>query len=211
MAFIVFEGLDGAGKSTLIEALKEKLDQKTLEYISTREPGGTPLAEKLRQLLLHEEDDAPVSRAELLMYEAARAQHVDTVIRPALQNNQWVICDRFTASTYAFQKGGRDLDANQIHWLNNYATNGLKPDLNVLLDLSVETSKQRMEQRVQETGVEKDRFEKEEQDFHNRVRQAYLDLANNEASRWLVLDASKTREELKSSFLLALSERGFIE
>jgi dTMP kinase len=209
MAFIVFEGLDGAGKSSLIETLKKKLEDQKLDYIFTREPGGTPLAEELRNIILRDEEDkeAPVSRCELLLYEAARAQHVEKVIRPALENKKWIICDRFTASTYAFQKGGRDLHTDDILWLNNFATSDVKPDLQILLDLPVEVSKQRMEKRVQETGVKKDRFEKEKQDFHQKVRDAYLEIAKSDEKNWIILDATKSPKEVQNDFLMALKER----
>lgn len=210
MAFIVFEGLDGAGKSTLIEALKEQLDLNKLDYIMTREPGGTPLAEELREIIIRDADETPVARAEILLYEAVRAQHVDMKIKPALLKKQWVICDRFTASTYAFQKGGRDLPNEQIHWLNNFATEGLEPDMNVLLDLPVEVSKARMENRVNETGIDKDRFEKEESDFHTRVRNAYLELSDQNKEKWIVLNATLSREELKKQFVSELKSRGIL-
>ena len=212
MAFIVFEGLDGAGKSSLIETLKKKLEDQQLDYIFTREPGGTPLAEELRNIILRDEADkeAPVSRCELLLYEAARAQHVEKVIRPALSQNKWIICDRFTASTYAFQKGGRDLSSEDIHWLNDFATNDVKPDIQILLDLPVEVSKERMEKRVQETGVKKDRFEKEQQEFHQKVRDAYLETARSNLNNWIILDATKSPQEVQEDFLKALKERNLI-
>ena len=172
MAFIVFEGLDGAGKSSLIEGLKQRLLDMQQDFVFTREPGGTPLAEELREIILRNEGEAPCPRAELLLYEAARAQHVNKFIKPSLDENKWVICDRFTASTFAFQKGGRSLNETDIHWLNSFATDGLKADISILLDLPVEVSKQRTNQRVEATGVEKDRFELEADDFHQKVRKA---------------------------------------
>jgi dTMP kinase len=204
MKFIVFEGLDGAGKSTLIEALKLEVQTKGQTALLTREPGGSALGDEIRELLLRTRGEAPVPRAELLLYQAARAQHVDTKIRPALKRGEWVLCDRYTASSVAFQAGGRQLPRTDIDWLNNYATDGCVPDLWVLLDLSTEEASRRMK------GRELDRFEKEAQDFHERVRQAYLGLAKEQKSNWLVLDASEDRETLRQKLLQALRERGWL-
>ncbi|MFK8137611.1 MAG: dTMP kinase [Bdellovibrionales bacterium] len=209
MSFIVFEGIDGAGKSSLMKTLKTVLSQKNISFIETREPGGTPLAEELRELIIQVRSDSPTPRAELLMYAAARAQHVDKLIQPKLDEGQWVISDRFTGSTCAFQKGGRNLSESDIQWLNSYATNGLKPDLNILLDLSVEESENRRKKRVEETGVEQDRFEQEQKDFHQRVRDAYLNLAKVE-SNWLVLNASLSQEKLAEEMISQLERRGIL-
>ena len=210
MAFIVFEGLDGAGKSSLIQNLQHKLDRNRIRYILTREPGGTPLAEQLRELLIWDGGDTPVERTELLLYGAIRAQHVERKIKPALKDDYWVLCDRFTGSTYAFQKGGRGLKADDIHWLNQYATDGLEPDLNVLLDLPVEVSLKRMQERAQSSGVGKDRFEMEKSSFHQRVRDAYLELANEKPEKWLVLNADQNREKILADFASAMKERGLL-
>lgn len=207
MAFIAFEGLDGAGKSSLVASLKQQLTERNIAFIFTREPGGTALAEEIRHLLLRTEGEGPVARAELLLYQAARAQHVDLCIAPALAQQQWVLCDRFTGSTYAFQKGGRDLSAEDILWLNRFATAGLEPDLNVLLDLPVSESLARMQKRVEHTGVEKDRFEQEHSQFHERVRRAYLELAQKSPRQWLVLDAMQSPEQLAEGFLKAMMDR----
>ena len=147
MAFIVFEGLDGSGKSTLMRNLSDHLRSQQKNFIMTREPGGTPLAEDIRNLLLRREGEAPVARTEVLLYQASRAQHVDQVIEPALKDGKWVLCDRFYASTVAFQCFARGLDRKQIDFLNMYATNNRIPDLTVLLDLPVQESLSRIEQR----------------------------------------------------------------
>lgn len=147
MAFLVFEGLDGAGKSTLISGVENHLKALGQKVHLTREPGGTPLGEEIRQQLLRVEGDTPVPRAEMLLYEAARAQHVDRVIRPGLAEGKWILCDRFAPSTVAFQVGGRGLDRTAIDYLNSYATDGLLPDLVVLVDLPVEESLARMAKR----------------------------------------------------------------
>src|SRR3954464_7993655 len=121
MAFLVFEGLDGSGKSTLIERLAEELKRRGLDLILTREPGGTPLAEDIRKILLRTDAEVPHARTELLLYEASRAQHVERVIKPALRDGRWVLCDRFTASSVSFQSFARKLPRTEIDWLNNYA------------------------------------------------------------------------------------------
>lgn len=204
MKFIVFEGLDGAGKSTLIEGLKKAIEDQKQSVVLTREPGGTDLGEEIRQLLLRINGEAPTERAELLLYEAARAQHVDKLIRPALQRGDWVISDRFSASTLAFQCGGRSLSRGEVEWLNRYAQDGCEPDLWVLLDLSTEEAKRRM------MGRDLDRFERENQDFHERVRQVYLDVAREQSQKWLVLDASLDRKTLMTQLYQYLREKKWL-
>lgn len=196
MAFIVFEGLDGSGKTTLIKKLSKLLDQRSISHIITREPGGTTLGDELREIILRKGGDAPCPRAELLLYEAGRAQHVDKKIKPALEKNQWVLCDRYTASSIAFQAGGRNLKTEDVEWLNRFATAHLAPDLFVLLDLTVDESEKRRDNRQKETKTEADRMESEKKDFHERTRQGYLNEAKKDPSRWLILDAAKTPDEL---------------
>jgi len=211
MAFLVFEGLDGAGKSTLIERLAQDLKGRGFSLTLTREPGGTPFAEEIRALLLKKGAEHPVPRAELLLYEAARAQHVDRVIAPALQRGDWVLCDRFTASTVAFQAVARGLDRRAVDWLNAYAIDATKPDLFVLLDLTVNESFRRYRIRNHVSKQEADRFESEASEFHEAVRRGYLEQAKAEPSQWLVLDATQTPDELFNRLLLALDQRGFLK
>lgn len=192
MHFIAFEGLDGSGKSTLINGLKAEFERRGQVCVVSREPGGTSMGRIMRDVLLKVGDDHPVPRAEALLYQADRAQHVETLIRPALAKGQWVLSDRFAASSLAFQAGGRSISADEIRWLNQFSTGGLQPELYVLLDLSVEESLRRMAGRPQEA----DRFERENKDFHERVRQAYLQMAKADPSRWLVLDSSETPARL---------------
>lgn len=201
MAFIVFEGLDGAGKSTLINKLAEHLEESSHEVVLTREPGGTELGDEIRTLLLKVDGEDPTALAELLLYEAGRAQHVEIKIKPALKRGAWVLCDRFAASSVAFQSGGRQLSKELIQKLNHIATDGLSPDVVVLLDLTVEEAKRRME------GRDLDRFELEKQDFHNRVRESYLTQAKDQPEKWLVLDASKTVDELVGELFAGLKEK----
>ncbi len=206
MAFIVFEGLDGSGKTTLMRKLSELLDQRSITHIITREPGGTPLGDELREMILRKSGDTPSPRTELLLYEAGRAQHVDKKIKPALEKKQWVLCDRYTASSVAFQAGGRNLKTSDVEWLNTFATDNLKPHLFVLLDLTVDESIQRREQRELQTNTEADRLESEKRDFHERTRQAYLDESKKEPSRWLVMNASRSPDELFETLVNKLQE-----
>lgn len=210
MAFLVFEGVDGAGKSSLIQKLIQELKNQSITVDLTREPGGTELGEELRQILLRTTGDTPVPRTELLLYEAIRAQHVEKRIRPKLDAGQWVISDRFTASSIAFQGGGRAITRIEIEWLNDFATHGLKPDLTVLLDLPVEESLKRIQKRIQETGVVEDRFEQEQKSFHQAVRDTYLSIAKENKSPWLVLDAAQTPEVLYSQLKEFLLQKKFL-
>lgn len=210
MYFLVFEGLDGSGKSSLIHQLESELKNRGQEYVLSREPGGTPLGEKLRQLILEKSTHPPVPRAELLMYEASRAQHVDELIKPSLQSGKWVISDRFTASSLAFQGGARGLSWEKVYDLNQFATDGLEPHLNVLLDLSVEESEKRRQKREQALGVEPDRIESENRAFHQRVRDGFLRAARQRPDGWLVLDASLSTEELFKQLLTELKKRKWL-
>ena len=207
--FIVFEGLDGSGKSTLIQYLSAELARQSRSFLLTREPGGTELGDSIRELLLKTEGDPPTPEAELLLYEAGRAQHVNLKILPALKSGQWVLCDRYQASSLAFQVGGRGLDEMKVEWLNQFATGGLEPDLTVLLDLSVEESERRRKLREVQLNCEADRFEREAQAFHNRVRQYYLKLAKSDPS-WLVLNAESSIEQLQRELMDAMRGRGWL-
>ena len=175
-------------KSTLIKGLERELVAHSIKYLVTREPGGTPLGDEIRQILLRVKGDTPGPRTELLLYQAGRAQHVDYVIRPSLQKSAWVLCDRYSASSVAFQSGGRGLRQSDVEWLNEFSTGGLRPNLTVLLDLTVEESERRRADR------DADRFESEAREFHEKVRQTYLRLAKADAFNWLVLDASQPSE-----------------
>lgn len=199
MAFLAFEGMDGAGKSSLITLLEKELQNRGLRFVKTREPGGTPLAEEIRQMLLKKTGDTPMPRTELLLYEAGRAQHVDQVIKPALKAGHWVLCDRFAASSLAFQCGGRGLPREMVDTFNVFATDGVMPDLNILLDVPVETGLDRMNLRK-----ELDRFESEKKDFHERVRQYYLSEAVRDPAVWHVIDSSKGTPQDSFQVLLQL-------
>ena len=188
MAFIVFEGGDGAGKSTQTRTLYRQLRREGYPVVLTREPGGTPLGNSLRRLVKGREGLVP--RSELYLFAAARAQLVEEVIRPALKNGVSVISDRFTASTLAYQGFGRGLDIELIHRLNLDTTGGLSPDLTILLDLHVEVSLAR------KSDATSDNFDSAPQEFHQRVREGYLSQVNLDPGKWLVLDATLPRQEL---------------
>lgn len=195
-----------------MSALEVELSGKKLSVLRTREPGGTPLGDEIRNMILRKEGPAPTPRTELLLYEASRAQHVDQVIKPALRNNIWVLCDRYAASSVAFQAGGREISEAWVERLNEFATDDLKPDLTVLLDLSVEESRRRRSSRQASGGEKEDRIESETDSFHERVRKSFLDQAHREPRRWLVLNAASTPEALLEqtlSYLRGLQWLGF--
>lgn len=186
--FVVFEGGDGAGKSTQIALLSETLRDQGHEVVLTREPGGTPLGSSIRELLLHGQE--PVDpRAEALLFAADRAQHVQTLVRPALERGAVVLQDRYLDSSVAYQGAGRDLGAAEVARLSQWATRELRPDLTVLLDVTPQEGRRRR-------GDEHDRLEQEAEQFHARVREHFLALARAEAHRYLVLDAGLPREEI---------------
>ncbi|MCC6137362.1 MAG: dTMP kinase [Bdellovibrionaceae bacterium] len=196
MKFIVFEGLDGAGKSTLISKVQDYLVLRgKFESRLLRDPGSTSVGEKIRNVLL-DPAEKPVPRAEVLLYEAARAQLVDEVILPLLAKKVWVLSDRFYSSTVAFQAVARNLGRKDIDWLNNYACAGLVPDLVVYIDITVAESQRRLNKRQTSDGSKADRMEQENLDFHERVRQGYLQQAQEAPKGWLVLDGTKTPDEL---------------
>jgi len=210
MFFVVFEGLDGSGKSSLMKRLETHLKNLGKDLIMTREPGGTPVGDEIREIILKKQEQPPSARTELLLYQASRAQHVDLVIRPALAQNKWVLCDRFSASSIAFQGGGRGISLDQVEWLNNFATNLLKPHLTVLLDLSVDESKKRRSNRENLTAVAEDRIEAEADSFHEKVRQGFLDQAKADPQNWLVLNAAHSPEELYQQLVKDLTERQWL-
>jgi dTMP kinase len=177
-------------------ALEKELASKSLSVVRTREPGGTALGDQIREMILKTDGPAPTPRTELLLYEASRAQHVDQVIQPALKKNIWVLCDRFSASSIAFQAGGREISEEWVERLNEFATDGLNADLTILLDLSVEESRKRRNLRQSSGGEREDRIESEADTFHERVRKSFLDQAKRNPRKWLVLNAGDTPAEL---------------
>jgi dTMP kinase len=216
MYFIVFEGLDGSGKSTLISNLEKHLRGRHQDILCTREPGGTPLAEELRQLILRRGGEIPSPRTELLLYESSRAQHVENRIRPALMKGQWVLCDRFTPSSIAFQAAGRNIATEDVEWLNRFAIQDVRPHLVVLLDLTVEESRRRQSARESGSGATRDRIESEESSFHEKVRRSFLQQASEAPKKsgespWLVLDATRSPDDLLQLLLIELRRRQWLE
>lgn len=198
--FITLEGGEGVGKTTNISYIQSLLEQNNISVLLTREPGGTVLAENIRQLLLDKEQEAIAEQTELLMMFAARAQHIKHVIKPALDKGEWVLCDRFTDATYAYQGGGRNIDLSTIQWLENFVQADLRPDLTLLLDAPIQLGMQRAEQRGN-----LDRFESEKMAFFEKVRQAYLSIAEQQSERMKIIDATQSLESVQSQIKHVLS------
>lgn len=197
--FITLEGGEGAGKSTSLAYITDYLIEQGVDLVCTREPGGTPLAEGLRQLLLEQRSEAVSPTAELLMVFAARSQHLQEVIQPALARGQWVLCDRFTDATFAYQGGGRGMSAAVIGQLQQLVQGDFRPDLTLLLDLPIEVGMQRARLRG-----DLDRFESERQEFFTRVRAAYLARADSCPQRYRVLDAARSLACVQGSIRIEL-------
>jgi dTMP kinase len=195
--FIAFEGGDGAGKSTQAQLLAESLQAQGHRVLRTREPGGTPIGEKLRSLVLDHGQGEIDARSEALIFAASRAAHAVQVLRPALDAGEIVVTDRFIDSSVAYQGAGRSLGTERIRELNDWATDGLWPDLTVLLDVTPEQGRRR---RTAGQAAE-DRLESEPDDFHARIRQAFLDRADASPGRYLVLDAAGAAEDLAVAVL----------
>ena len=200
--FITLEGVEGAGKSTQKDALCRLLDANGVPYIATREPGGTSYAESIRELLLSHSDDAPSAKTELLLMFAARAQHLETRILPALEAGTWVICDRFTDATYAYQGGGRELPVAWIETLETLVQGAKRPDLTLIFDVPIEIGLARAGRR----GA-LDRIESEELAFFERVRAMYQQIASRETDRVVMLDASSDIESVTESMVALLMTR----
>lgn len=198
--FITVEGGEGVGKSTNLAYLRDCLAARGIDLLVSREPGGTPLAESIRDLLVAVREEAIDPMAELLLVFAARAQHLHTVIEPALAAGRWVLCDRFTDATYAYQCGGRGVDAATVRRLENLVQGELRPDFTLLLDAPVETGMERARERG-----DLDRFEREELAFFQRVRRAYLQLARESSGRYRIVDASQPLEAVQQQ-LAAISD-----
>lgn len=189
--FITLEGMDGAGKSTHIPSIIEMLKARGREVVSTREPGGTPLGERLRELLLHE---AMHAETETLLMFAARREHIANVIAPALQRGAYVLSDRFTDATFAYQSGAKGVSANKVEILEQWVQEDLQPDITLLFDVPVEVSIARL------AGARSpDKFERESADFFTRIRNAYLERARKNPQRFRVIDGSKSLEEVSKA------------
>ncbi len=208
-AFITFEGIEGTGKTTQIRRTADWLTAHGIDFVLTREPGGCFIADQIRTVLLDSKNTALAPEAELLLYLASRAQHVTEVIRPALDANKVVLCDRFADATQAYQGYARELGSDLVSHLNRYATGGLTPDLTLLLDIPVETGLARARRRadaIEDDSDKEDRFEKEHLDFHQRVREGYLAIARNHTDRVLILDAAGSEDEVFNRIISKLGE-----
>ena len=199
--FITVEGIEGAGKSSNLAYIRQLLDSAGRKHIFTREPGGTELGEDIRRLLLDHKHSSMGSDTELLLIFGARAEHIESVISPALNEGVWVLCDRFTDASYAYQGGGRGIDRERIRSLEQWVQGDLRPDLTLLLDLPVETGLARAGNRS-----EPDRFEVEHRSFFDGVRKAYLEIAEMEPERVRVIDASLSVDRVRGQIETVLGD-----
>lgn len=207
--FITFEGVEGCGKTTQLRLLQEFLTARGYAVTATREPGGTPIGDGIRRLVLSPGASAIDRKTELMLYEASRAQHMCEVIGPALSNGHIVLCDRFGDATLAYQGYAQGLPLDCIETLNRFASGNRSPDLTILLDCSVELGLERTRERAARTGqdVTEDRFEKKDLDFHRRVRQGYLALARSHSSRFLIVDGSGEPDAAQAVIRSAVLDR----
>ena len=199
--FITVEGIEGAGKTTCMQVITEVIERQGINAIHTREPGGTDLGEDLRNLLLGHKHTGMSDDAELLMMFAARAEHIAQKIQPALDDGKWVLCDRFTDATYAYQGYGRGIPLEKISGLENWVQGTLRPDLTLLMDLPVEVGMERAGKRSAP-----DRFESEAWDFFERIRQGYLSIAAEQPSRVKVIDASQDLPDVQAQVRVAIED-----
>ena len=197
--FITLEGSEGAGKSTNVDVVCETLTDAGIDFVRTREPGGTPMAEALRDVMLHKWGESVDGITELLLVFAARAQHLSHVIRPALASGQWVVCDRFTDATFAYQGYGRQLDLEKLAILESWIQGDLQPDITLYLDVAPDVAEERIASR------EKDRMEVERRDFFVRVRQGYLDRARKH-DRFEIIDAGNPLQSVQADVRLKINE-----
>ena len=207
--FITLEGTEGAGKTTQLPHLVRFLESRGFVCVVTREPGGTPTGQKIRALLLDPANKDIKPETELFLYAADRAQHVRTIIAPALAEGKVVVCDRFCDATEAYQGVARGLDRRLIDMLNQVATAGLKPDITILFDLPPETGLSRAWERIRNNGkaAADHRFETENLNFHNRVRQGYLEIAGREPGRFLIINAAGNEGAVRKELLEGIEER----
>jgi dTMP kinase len=206
--FVTVEGIEGVGKSTQIARLSEALSKRGIENVVTREPGGTPLGERIRALVLEAGDEAPTATAELLLMFAARSQHLERLIEPNLKAGRWVLCDRFTDATFAYQGGGRGLSPEVIAQLESLVQGRRRPDMTVLLDAPVSVARARAGKRNETAGS--DRFEEERAEFFERVRHAYLARASADPQRIKVIDAAEAAEQVFARILSLLESQSWI-
>jgi dTMP kinase len=201
--FITLEGPEGSGKTSQMPALADFLQNAGYEVVITREPGGTPVGDQIRDVLMNLKNVSIVPRTEILLFLAARAQHVESVIRPALALGKIVLCDRFGDSTLAYQGYGHKTDLDTLRTLLNFSTGGLKPDLTLLLDIPVSAGMARKRDNCSEWN----RLDAYAEAFHERVRKGYLELASEEPKRWVLVDATQEKEEVQKAMRQAVLDR----
>lgn len=200
--FITFEGPDGAGKTTQIKSLAEALEQSGYEIIVTREPGGTTISDKIRSILLSPEHAEMVDQSEVLLYAASRAQHVHEIIIPALKKNKIVLCDRYIDASVAYQSYGLGLDESVVKSINAFASSNVQPVRTYMLDITVEESSRRLNQRAVDSNLNPlDRIEQKESDYHRRVREGFLTISRMESKRVLLLNANRPAEEISRDII----------
>jgi dTMP kinase len=206
--FLTIEGIEGVGKTTQVARLSQYLAERGIDHVVSREPGGTPLAEKMRELVLHPRDETLPPAAELLLMFAARAVHLANRIEPALKAGRWVICDRFTDATYAYQGAGRGMGQTDIRHLETLVQGARRPDLTLLLDVPVDVGLERSRRR--DAGGVRDRFDRERAEFFERVREAYLARARAEPQRMAIIDAVASMDEVAKRITEVLGTRSWI-
>ncbi len=200
--FITFEGPDGTGKTTQIKRLAESLRHLGYDVVLTREPGGTPISDQIRTLLLNPDYKEMCAQAEILLYAASRAQHVQQVIRPSIAKGKIVLCDRFVEASIAYQAYGNEYDMETVVRTNDVATGGLKPDRTYMLMIQPEDALGRMKRRQLETGVQADRMEQKGEAFHQRVFEGFVHIANSDPERIRIIDAKGTIEQIAETILM---------
>ena len=199
--FITLEGIEGAGKSTAVDFIEDFLTKEGHDVIKTREPGGTVVGEQIREILLKNENYTLTYDTELLLVFSARAQHIQEVILPALSSGKIILCDRFTDASYAYQGGGRDIDASRINLLEKWVQEDLRPNLTLLFDLDVSIGMQRTKKRS-----DADRFEREEINFFEKIRNTYLERAKNEPQRFRIINSASSLESVKEQIITILKD-----
>tara|TARA_B100001013_G_C24553105_1_gene419448 strand:+ start:269 stop:892 length:624 start_codon:yes stop_codon:yes gene_type:complete len=199
--FITLEGIEGAGKSTAVDFIEDFLTKEGHDVIKTREPGGTVIGEQIREILLKNENYTLTYDTELLLVFSARAQHIQEVILPALSSGKIILCDRFTDASYAYQGGGRDIDASRINLLEKWVQGDLRPNLTLLFDLDVSIGMQRTKKRS-----DADRFEREEINFFEKIRNTYLERAKNEPQRFRIINSASSLESVKEQIITILKD-----
>jgi len=205
--FITFEGIEGSGKTTQIQLLSNHLEERGLDHVLTREPGGTPIGDQIRRLVLDPRNTEMTPFCELLLYAAARAQHVEGVIRPALEVGRLVLCDRFKDATFAYQGYGRSIPLDLIDALHDLKTLAVQPDLTLLFDIDAAQALRRARDRDHGGAQDQTRFEQEDLAFHQRVRAGYLEMAGQEPERFAVIDALGSVDEVRARVNRAIETR----